>query len=77
MALALKQPRNIVEDMGTDDFIRDLREMWIKYASPKYIDLIDTDFNPTPEEEMINPDLHIVLPEITFLRPLIIEDEAQ
>lgn len=64
MALTLVRPINEISDIGTDDFIRGIRELWIKYADPKYIDIIDTDHVPTPEELRINPELGITLPEI-------------
>ncbi len=64
MALKLVRPSNEVDNIGTNDYIRDIRKLWIEYASPKYIDLIDTDHVPTPEELRRNPELGITLPEI-------------
>jgi len=75
VALQLVSPENEIQDIGTEEFIRDIREMWIKYADPKYIDLIDVDHVPTIEEGRIDTELDITIPEITIVRPLIIEDE--
>lgn len=47
MALQTKRPEEVVSDMGQDSFIREVRELWIKYADPKYLDLLDVDFVPT------------------------------
>ena len=75
MALQVVSPENETQDIGTDDFIRDIREMWIKYADPKYIDLLDVDHVPTIEEGRIDAELDITIPEITAVRPLIVEGE--
>jgi hypothetical protein len=35
------KPSDAIEDVGTEEFIRELRKLWIRYADPKYIDLLD------------------------------------
>lgn len=75
MALQVVSPENETQDIGIDDFIRDIRDMWIKYADPKYIDLLDVDHVPTIEEGRTDTELDITIPEITIIRPLIVEDE--
>lgn len=77
MALTLVKPSNEISNIGTDNYIKDIREVWIKYADPKYIDIIDTDHVPTPEELRINPELGITLPEIIDFGKDIEEDVVQ
>ena len=70
MAVDLISPTKQVEDVGEDPYIRLIREIWIKYADPKYIDLIDTDFVATGPEALRDPELDITIPEVTVIRPL-------
>lgn len=57
MALQTKSPEEVVSDMGQDSFIREVRELWIKYADPKYLDLLDVDFVPPV---VTQPDLDLM-----------------
>ena len=69
MAVDLISPVHQVEDVGDDSYIRAIREMWIKYADPLYLDLLDTDRVPTGVELLVDPDLDITVPEITRIGP--------
>lgn len=75
MALNLISPEDETEDIGTDDYIRDLRKLWIEYADPLYIDLLDTDNVLTSKDiQTVDLDLDITIPEIIPIRPLIPEE---
>ncbi len=70
MAVDLISPTSQVEDVGEEDFVRQLRKLWIKYADPKYIDLIDTDHVPTGSKAQVDLELDITIPVVTPINPL-------
>lgn len=62
MALKLIDQNKL--DFDHDSDIAEIRELWRKYASPKYIDLIDSDSLATTEKT-----LPVAMPEVVPQEP--------